>query len=169
MKSMSSQFISLFCFLVVGLSGCCDLAIGQDSLTEVKPSVVMGEPSSQSLTSFRKSLIAAAEKAVKDKELSRLDLFRLRVATMNKATLEKMHQACAEQVLADGQAQSYGAIDWSKLLAAFKEFLPILLELIKLFADNGNFHQSQFICYQVFDSIPLATSYVWADDLRIAA
>jgi hypothetical protein len=163
------KFISLFCLFAIALSGCCELAQCQDSLSDVKPSVVMGEPTSQSLTSFRKALIAAAEKSVKDKELSRLDLFRLRVATMNKATLEKMHQACAEQVLADGQAQSYGAIDWSKLLAAFKEFLPILLELIKLFADNGNFHQSQFIAYQGFNSTPLATGYIWADDLRIAA
>ena len=111
-------------------------ALAQDSLSDVVASspVVMGEPTAQSLQSFRKTLLASAESAVKAKEMSRLDLFRLRIATMNKATLEKMHQACAEQVLADGQAQSYGAIDWSKLLAAFKEFLPILLELIKLFA-----------------------------------
>ncbi len=109
---------------------------GQDSLSDpvVVSSVVMGEPTVQSLQSFRKSLLAAAEASVKAKELSRLDLFRLRIATMNKSTLEKMHQACAEQVLMDGQATSYGAIDWSKLLAAFREFLPILLELIKLFS-----------------------------------
>lgn len=111
-------------------------AFCQDSLSDaaVGSSVVMGEPSAKSLQEFRKTLLATAEAAVKAKELSRLDLFRLRIATMNKATLEKMHQACAEQVLVDGQATSYGAIDWTKLLTAFKEFLPILLELLKLFA-----------------------------------
>lgn len=142
------------------LAGCYVLVMGlmlqsmvkaQDSLSEtvVASSVVMGEPTAQSLQSFRKTLLASAESAVKAKEMSRLDLFRLRIATMNKATLEKMHQACAEQVLSDGQAQSYGAIDWSKLLAAFKEFLPILLELIKLFAyANPSYLQSDsMLCY----------------------
>jgi hypothetical protein len=104
---------------------------------EPKPAdvvVMLGEPSTQSLASFRKALLSSAEQAVKDKELSRLDLFRLRVATMNKNTLEKMHQACAEQVLSDGKAASYGAIDWSKLVTILKEVLPIILELIKLFS-----------------------------------
>lgn len=142
------------------LAGCYVLVMGlmlqsmvkaQDSLSDtvVASSVAMGEPTAQSLQSFRKTLLASAESAVKAKEMSRLDLFRLRIATMNKATLEKMHQACAEQVLSDGQAQSYGAIDWSKLLAAFKEFLPILLELIKLFAyANPSYLQSDsMLCY----------------------
>jgi hypothetical protein len=95
---------------------------------------VMGEPTAQSLGSFRKTLIASAEKSCKAGEMSRADLFRIRIGSMHKPTLEKMHQACAEQVLSDGQAASYGAIDWTKLAAFIKEMLPIILELIKLFA-----------------------------------
>lgn len=132
------RFRSLFvgCLLLFAGLSVPSKGFGQDSLADVSvaSSVVMGEPTAQSLQSFRKTLLASAEAAVKAKELSRLDLFRLRIATMNKATLEKMHQACAEQVLADGQAQSYGAIDWTKLIAFIKEMIPIILELIKLFA-----------------------------------
>lgn len=121
-----------FLVLVLAVAGCSN-CFGQDLIAE--PVVVqLGEPTSKSLVSFRKSLISSAEKSCKAGELSRADLFRIRIASMHKPTLEKMHQACAEQVLADGQAASYGAIDWDKLLTLFKEWLPILLELIKLFA-----------------------------------
>jgi hypothetical protein len=126
--------------------------LAQDSLSDAKTSVVMGEPSPQSLASFRKALIATAEKACKDKELSRADLFRLRVASMHKPTLEKMHQSCAEQVLSDGQAQSYGAIDWSKLASIIKEVLPIILELIKLFAYVAP-NQTSMLCQYHGDAI----------------
>lgn len=140
-----------------------------DSLSDVSAqSVVMGEPTAKSLGDFRKALIATAEKACKDKEITRGDLFRLRIASMHKPTLEKMHQSCAEQVLSDGQSQSYGAIDWSKLAAFIKEMIPIILELIKLFADNGHY-QTQFICYQDFHSVPIATGHVWSNNLRLAA
>ena len=136
------KFASMLSLIVASLFSVP--AIAQDSLSDTvaASAVVMGEPTQQSLGSFRKSLLATAEAAVKAKELSRADLFRLRIASMHKPTLEKMHQACAEQVLADGQAQSYGAIDWTKLLTAFKEFLPILLELIKLFAYVAPSHTS---------------------------
>ena len=108
----------------------------QDSLSDpvVTPSLVMGEPSAKSLGDFRKAVISAAEAQFKAKEITRVQLITLRIATMHKATLERMHQACAEQVLADGAAASYGAIDWTKLAAFIKEMIPIILELIKLFA-----------------------------------
>lgn len=136
-----------FVFILAALFSIAAFPVVSQEPKPPDPITVMGEPSAQSLSSFRKALIASAEQAVKDKELSRLDLFRLRVATMNKATLEKMHQACAEQVLADGKAASYGAIDWSKLITILKEVLPIILELIKLFADNATTYQSEFICF----------------------
>ncbi len=122
----------LFLVLVLAVAGCSN-CFGQDLVAE--PVVVqMGEPTAKSLASFRKTLIASAEKSCKAGELSRADLFRIRIASMHKPTLEKMHQACAEQALSDGMAASYGAIDWEKMIALFKEWLPIILELIKLFA-----------------------------------
>lgn len=116
---------------ILFLVGCAN-CVGQDLVAE-SPVVQLGEPTQKSLASFRKSLIQSAEKSCKAGELSRADLFRIRIASMHKPTLEKMHQACAEQILSDGQAASYGAIDWEKLAAFLKEMLPIILELVKLF------------------------------------
>ncbi len=118
--------------LVLCLAGCSN-CLGQDLVTDA-PVVQMGEPTAKSLAVFRKTLIQSAEKSCKAGELSRADLFRIRIASMHKPTLEKMHQTLAEQALSDGMAASYGAIDWEKLSALIKEWLPIILELIKLFA-----------------------------------
>ena len=122
----------LFLTLVLLLAG-CSTCLGQDLVADA-PVVQMGEPTAKSLASFRKTLISSAEKSCKAGELSRADLFRIRIASMHKPTLEKMHQTLAEQALSDGLAASYGALDWEKLAALIKEWLPIILELIKLFA-----------------------------------
>lgn len=134
MKLFRSSFVVFALLFAVMLAQ--PKAFSQDSLSDGAgaSSVVMGDPTAKSLQEFRKTLLSTAEAAVKAKELSRADLFRLRIATMHKATLEKMHQSCAEQVLVDGQAQSYAAIDWTKLLAFIKEMIPIFLELLKLFS-----------------------------------
>jgi hypothetical protein len=118
--------------VLLAVAGCSN-CFSQD-LTAEPIAIQLGEPTSKSLVSFRKSLISSAEKSCKAGELSRADLFRIRIGSLHKPTLEKMHQACAEQILADGQAASYGAIDWEKLAAFLKEMLPIILELIKLFS-----------------------------------
>ena len=170
-----SKFSSFLCALVGATSillaaGYNIHSTAQDSLSDpvVTQSVVMGEPSAKSLGDFRKAVISAAEAQCKAKEITRVQLIMLRIATMNKATLERMHQACAEQVLADGAAQSYGAIDWTKLAAFIKEMIPIILELIKLFAENGYVWQTQHICYQNH-SFPLAIGYQWHSELHLAA
>jgi len=95
---------------------------------------VMGEPTSKSLKEFRAALLKSGEQAVKAGELSRLDLMRLRLATMSPKMLSAAHQFAAEQCLSDGLCASYGAIDWNQLLAFIKELIPLILELIKLFS-----------------------------------
>jgi hypothetical protein len=99
-----------------------------------EPAVMLGEPTATSLVGFRKALISTAEQAVKSGEISRVELFKLRVATMNPKVLKQMHQACAEQVLSDGKAKSFSAIDWSKLIEIIKELLPVILQIISLFS-----------------------------------
>jgi hypothetical protein len=96
--------------------------------------IVLGEPSQQSLKEFRKSLIKAAEQAFEDNEISRMDLIKVRFASRSNRVLKEMHQACAEQCLADGVCGSYEAIDWQKLVDFIKVILPIILQLIALFA-----------------------------------
>jgi hypothetical protein len=95
---------------------------------------VLGEPSAKSLKSFREALLKSGEQAVKSGELSRMDLMRLRLATMSPKVLATAHQFAAEQCLSDGLCASYGAIDWNQLLAFIKELIPLILELIKLFS-----------------------------------
>lgn len=121
-------------------------AVSQDSLSDLNPiqSPVLGEPSAKSLADFRKSILEQAREIAKDPSLNliermqaRANIRRLTVLASNKVSLEKMHQVCAENALSDGIAQSYGAIDWTKLAAFLKEMIPIILELIKLFAYNA--------------------------------
>lgn len=144
----------------------------QDSLSEPAQGVpALGEPSSESLASFRKVLLAQADAAVQEKGLNigarlkaRTTAMLLRAATRNEAVLAKFHQYAAEQVLADGQAQSYGAIDWTKLAAFIKEMIPIIMELIKLFAVQGQY-QTHNIC----DLVPTGYTVYQSSGYHLAA
>ena len=162
-----SWFAPIVLFLAVSISA---ISYAQDSLSDpvVPAQAVMGEPSAKNLAEFRKAVIAQAELKFKAKEITRLQLMGLRIATTRRASLEQMHQVCAEQAIEEGAVGSYGALDWVKLTAFIKEMLPYLLEFIKLFADNGT-PLSRFIAYvQPFD-MPVAIGYGWADDLRLAS
>lgn len=175
MTRYSRLFLSGICLLIGLVTQ--SVAISQDSLsdTTASPSIVLGEPTEQSLAAFKTAILTQAREIANDKSLSikerveaRRNVLRLTLLTRNKATLEKMHQACAEQVLADGAAQSYGAIDWTKLAAFLKEMIPIILELIKLFADNSQ-PITRFIAYDHSFGMPIAIAYRYADDLRLAS
>lgn len=82
---------------------------------------------------FRRVLIKAAEQSFREGELSRVDLLRLRVASLSPAKLQQMQTACAEQAVQEGKAVSIAAIDWEKLAAFIKEILPVIIEIVKLF------------------------------------
>ena len=166
------QFLLLFMGLVT-LTGFLFVAdIGK--ATSQNPQVVaestmpaMGEPTSKSLKEFRAALLKSGEQAVKSGELSRLDLMRLRLATMSPKMLATAHQFAAEQCLSDGLCASYGAINWDQLLAFIKELIPLILELIKLFSYAPQ--RSQFLVYSGYESTPIAVGYHWSNDLTLAA
>lgn len=82
---------------------------------------------------FRRVLIKAAEQSFREGELSRVDLLRLRVASLSPTKLQQMQTACAEQAVQEGKAVSIAAIDWEKLAAFIKEILPVIIEIVKLF------------------------------------
>jgi len=110
------------------------LAITSNAFAQ-EPHVVFTkeEASPQQLQSFRKALISAAESSYRDGEISRLDVFKIRVASLNKEVLKKMHATVVEQASFEGKAEP-AKVDWSTLLTFIKELLPIILELIKLFS-----------------------------------
>jgi len=134
----------------------------------VESTTTLGEPSAKSLKEFRQALLKSAESSVRSGELSRMDLMRLRLATLSPKVLSTLHQAAAEQVLSDGLAASYGAIDWNALLAFIKELIPLILELIKLFSDNSQPY-TQFMCDSGYHALPVAIGYHWSSDLTLAA
>lgn len=105
-------------------------------LPEIK-TVLMGEPTTKSLADFRKTLMTSAEQAYKEGEMTRVEVFKLRVATMNPKVLRAMHQATAEHVLSEGKAKSFSAIDWTKLVEIIKELLPVILQIISLFGASN--------------------------------
>jgi hypothetical protein len=130
-----------FGFLALMLVGCLSgsALMAQDGdgfspapAVEVAP--VYGEPSQQELSKFRRELLKVAEQEVKAGNLSRFNMIRLRIAANSQFGIKLLHQCCAEQAFADGQIKSYSEIKWDQLLELFKELIPIILELIKVFA-----------------------------------
>jgi hypothetical protein len=89
---------------------------------------------------FRQALIAQAEQAHSDGELSRQDLFRIRLATLNPRIANQLEEAAAEQAAsqsllpAGSSPSALGAIDWQNLLSFLRELLPLILQIIKIFS-----------------------------------
>ena len=116
-------------------------AIAQDPFKPSAPTVdvvasdsaFLADPGTKSLGEFRKHLLATAEQSCKSGEITRGELFKLRMATLSPKVLTKMHQAVAEQVVSDGKVANAKSIDWSKVIDIIKELLPVILQIIALF------------------------------------
>ncbi len=78
---------------------------------------------------FRRALLKAADEA----GVSGVDMFRLRLASRLPRVREALEEECCEHLCAQGllQPQAGAAIDWSGLIEALKELLPLILEFIK--------------------------------------
>jgi len=97
---------------------------------------------------FRATLLKAADSAAKKGEIRRMDVVRLRVATLSPAFLERAQELAVIQmsfsgddlgeipVDADGKIE-VSRIDWEGLIAFLERLLPLILRLIDLFAFNG--------------------------------
>lgn len=90
--------------------------------------------------SFRKTLSKAAEAAFREGKISRWDLARLRLAiALRPRAIAEAQACCASEaynagLIADASiGENYG-FDWTNLLAFIKEFLPLILEIIKMFS-----------------------------------
>lgn len=90
--------------------------------------------------SFRKTLSAAAERAYRDKQISRWDLARIRMAIlMRPAAIAEaqacvLEDACQAGMIPVGAAGDVAAVDWSKILSFVISKLPDIIAIIKLFA-----------------------------------
>jgi phosphoglycerate dehydrogenase-like enzyme len=98
---------------------------------------------------FRQALLKAADAAAKKGELRRLDVVRLRVATLSPAFLERAQELAVIQMAssgedlgdlptdADGKIE-VSRIDWENFLAFLEALLPIILKIIDMFAMSGH-------------------------------
>jgi hypothetical protein len=82
-------------------------------------------------------LIKAAEEAQSNGEITRGELFKIRIASISRPALRQMQQAVVEQATHEGKIVAgtpIGAVNWDNLLQFIKELLPIILEIIKMFS-----------------------------------
>ena len=98
---------------------------------------------------FRSALLKAAQEAAKSGELRRIDVIRLRVATLSPAFVEQAQELAVIQMAFSGEEVPTDAdgkievsrIDWESLISFLERLIPLILKLIDLFAFNaGGFH-----------------------------
>jgi len=89
---------------------------------------------------FRQALLKAADSAAKKGEIRRLDVVRLRVATLNPAFLERAEMLAKIQMAASGEDVPVGEDgkieirDWSEFATFLERLLELILKLIDAFA-----------------------------------
>lgn len=89
---------------------------------------------------FRQALLKAADAAAKKGELRRLDVVRLRVATLSPAFLEQAETLAKIQMAASGEEVPIGEDgkieirDWSEFALFLERLLELILKLIDAFA-----------------------------------
>lgn len=86
------------------------------------------------MSNFRPALIAAAEEAARDGQITRSELFKIRILSLFPRKLAELEECCTAQAVSTGVAQNAGAIDWAALLEFIKGLLPIILQILQIFA-----------------------------------
>jgi len=121
----------------------------QPSHVEAQPPVVEEVSSNK----FRSALLKSAQEAAKKGELRRIDVIRLRVATLSPAFLERAQELAVIQMAlsgdevptdADGKIE-VSRIDWEGLIAFLERLVPLILKLIDLFAFNHSYSFEAFV------------------------
>lgn len=118
-----------------GVCDCCcpDCKCNQASAvsSEAKTFGAFGGPRRD----FKKSLLEAAKQAESDGDISAQDYRKLSFALRIPGVAAKMEAAMTDHAIESGVAKA-GQIDWGKLLSFIKEMIPVILQLIQLFAEN---------------------------------
>ena len=97
---------------------------------------------------FRATLLKAADSAARKGEIRRLDVVRLRVASLSPAFVARAQELAVLQMSASGDDLGdlpigddgkieVNRIDWENLLAFIERLIPLILRLIDLFSMNG--------------------------------
>jgi hypothetical protein len=125
-----------FLLVLFGLSLFCGSVVAQDQVPVVEQVRV---------NKFRQSLLKAADAAAKAGEIKRVDVVRLRVATLSPAFLAQAERLAVIQMAFSGEEVptlddgriDVAKIDWEGLILFLEKLIPLILKLIDLFAMNG--------------------------------
>jgi hypothetical protein len=103
-----------------------------------KPAESAASAAAKSTESFKKGLLAAADKAYREKQISRLKLARVRIAVaFNRQAVAEMQETFLDEAVASGDIKPgdamTGAIDFAKWIDIIQKFLPILLQILAIF------------------------------------
>ena len=87
-----------------------------------------------------KAIIFEARKMRQNREISVLDMFRLKLMTrpmfhdkfheLSEALLEEAQEEAPDIFSSPGEDQPYGAIDWEKLGEFIQKIMPVILEFV---------------------------------------
>jgi hypothetical protein len=124
-------------FILVVLAAFLASTVSLQPSTAVAQSPVVEEVSNNK---FRSALLKAAQEAAKKGELKRIDVVRLRVATLSPAFLERAEMLAKVQMSASGEDIPMGEDgkieirDWSEFASFLERLLELILKLIDAFA-----------------------------------
>jgi len=128
----------------------CLFAVLFTAFSSLQPSTVEAQspPSvveEVSSNKFRAALLKAAQEAAKKGELRRVDVIRLRVATLSPAFVEQAQELAVIQMAFSGEEVptdengkiEVSRIDWEGLASFLERLIPLILKLLDLLAMAG--------------------------------
>ena len=124
-------------FILVVLAAFLASTVSLQPSTVAAQSPVVEEVSNNK---FRSALLKAAQEAAKKGELKRIDVVRLRVATLSPAFLERAEMLAKVQMSASGEdipVDEDGRIEirnWEEFLTFLEKLLVLIIKLIDAFA-----------------------------------
>lgn len=119
-------------------------AVAQEKFDKFAPETSQQEMVGRS--AFHKSVLKAGAKRVRAGEMTRAELFRLRVAMLSPSFRERAEDLAVIQLSASGQAGDANvpvnddglveraSINWDGILAFIEKLIPLILQLIQIFS-----------------------------------
>jgi hypothetical protein len=119
----------------------------------VDPMLTMdsSEVAASKKSEFSNAVIQAAVSAQKKGQIKRLELLQIRLAMLSPSVRARAEDLVVMDLAASGIEGVYtlgadgkidrSSIDWDQLLAFIEKLIPIILDLIKLFAVDGRVQQ----------------------------
>lgn len=120
---------------------CCVLPA---QATEPRPATASSEVSASKKSDFSSVVIQAAVSAQRKGQIKRAQLWQIRLAMLSPSVRSQAEDLVVMELAASGIEGVYtldadgkidrSSIDWDQLLAFIEKLIPIILDLIKLFA-----------------------------------